>query len=70
MLTAIDDETPLLPVKSPLVERVGNTSKIPADSGLTAKDWVTARFKAIPKLTEERAANKTFINNIHVPTYA
>jgi hypothetical protein len=69
------DNTPLRPIDSPVIRRVGDKSKLPPNNALTAGEWVQARYNNIPanyaKKREERMKEPTtVIKNIEVRTYA
>ena len=71
----LDDDTILKPISSPVIQRVGDKSKLPPNNAVTAGEWVQARYNNIPanyaKRKEERLkSGGVVLKGIEVKTYA
>ena len=69
LITILDDDTVLRPIKSPLIEREGDKSQLPPNNALTAGEWVQARYNYIPanysrREKERDKGEKLMVQNI------
>lgn len=68
-----NDDTPLKPIASPLLEREGvegNKKRAMPPEGVTAGEWVKVRFGSIDKNYSNNKDNEVVVKSVEVASYA